>query len=92
MDAGDPGGYRMAEKFLLQFITLGIYAFLMGFIFCDFFKLRILRKLIWFIVFVLISAYVLKARGEFDLGLILPIPMLMAIGLGWIEKRRQHKP
>jgi len=78
----------MAEKLLLQFITLGIYAFLMGFIFCDFFKLRILRKLIWFIVFVLISAYVLKARGEFDLGLILPIPMLMAIGLGWIEKRR----
>lgn len=82
----------MAEKLLLQFITLGIYAFLMGFIFCDFFKLHILRKLIWFIVFVLISAYVLKARGEFDLGLILPIPMLMAIGLGWIEKRRRHKP
>jgi cellulose synthase/poly-beta-1,6-N-acetylglucosamine synthase-like glycosyltransferase len=78
----------MAEKLLLQFIALSIYAFLMGFIFCDFFKLHILRKLIWFIVFLTVSVYVLKARGEFDLGLILPLPMLLAIWLGWVQKRR----
>jgi len=78
----------MAEKLLLELITLSIYTFLMGFIFCDFFKLHILRKLIWFITFLVISAYVFKARGEFDLGLILPIPMLLAIWLGWLQKRR----
>ncbi len=78
----------MAEKLLLQFITLGIYTFLMGFIFCDFFKLHVLRKLIWFIVFLFISAYVLKRRGEFNLSLILPLPMLLAIWLGWLQKRR----
>jgi hypothetical protein len=78
----------MAEKLLLQFITLSIYAFLMGFIFCDFFKLHILRKLIWFIVFLAVSAYSLKTLGEFDLGLILPLPMLSAIWLGWVQKRR----
>jgi len=78
----------MAEKLFLQFITLSIYAFLMGFIFCDFFKLHILRKLVWFALFTLISAYVLKAKGEFDLGLILPLPLLAAIVLGWLEKRR----
>jgi hypothetical protein len=78
----------MVEKLLLQFITLSIYAFLMGFIFCDFFKLHVVRKLFWFIVFLAISVYVFKARGEFDLGLILPVPMLLAIGLGWIQKRR----
>jgi len=61
----------------------------MGFIFCDYFKLHIWRKLAWFIPFLLISAYVLKVRGEFDLGLILPIPMLLAILLGWLEKRNR---
>jgi hypothetical protein len=81
----------MAEKFILQFIALSTYTFLMGFIFCDFFKLHILRKLIWFIVFVAISVYVLKMRGEFDLGLILPIPMLLAIWLGWVQKRKGTK-
>jgi hypothetical protein len=81
----------MAEKLLLQFIAMSIYAFLMGFIFCDFFKLHIVRKLIWFIVFLFISAYVLMRRGEFDLGLILPIPMLLAIWLGWLQKRRAVK-
>jgi hypothetical protein len=81
----------MAEKLLLQFITLSVYTFLMGFIFCDFFKLHILRKLLWFIVFLAISAYVLNKRGEFHLGLILPIPMLLAIWLGWVEKRRGIK-
>jgi hypothetical protein len=78
----------MAEKLLLQFIVLVIYAFLTGFIFCDFFKLHILRKLIWFAVFLFISAYVLRKFGEFDLGLILPIPMLLAIWLGWLQKRK----
>ncbi len=78
----------MAEKLVLQFITLSIYTCLMGFIFCDFFKLHVVRKLIWFAVFLFCSAYVLKARGEFDLGLILPIPMLLAIGLGWLQKRK----
>lgn len=78
----------MVEKILWQFITLAIYAFLMGFIFCDFFKLHTARKLSWFLVFLAISAYVFKARGEFDLGLILPVPMLLTIGLGWLQKRK----
>jgi len=78
----------MVEKLFLQFITLSIYTFLMGFIFCDFFKLHILRKLIWFIVFLFVCAYVLKACGEFDLGLILPLPMLLAMWLGLLQKRR----
>lgn len=81
----------MEEKFLLQFITLSIYAALMGFVFCDFFKLRTGRKLVWFGVFLVVSAYVLKARGEFDLGLILPLPMLLAICLGWLQKRNKSK-
>ena len=78
----------MEERLILQFIAMSIYAFLMGFIFCDFFKLHIVRKLIWFIVFLFISTYVLKRRGEFNLSLILPLPMLLAIWLGWLQKRR----
>jgi hypothetical protein len=78
----------MVERLLSQFLTLSIYAFLMGFIFCDFFKLRNYIKVIWFLVLLAVSAYALKVCGEFDLALILPLPMLLAIWLGWVQKRR----
>jgi hypothetical protein len=78
----------MAERFILQFVTLTIFSFMMGITFCDFYKLYILRKLIWFGIFLAISIYVLRTRGEFDLALILPVPMLVAIGLGWWQKKK----
>jgi hypothetical protein len=58
----------------------------MGITFCDFYRLHTARKLIWFGIFLAISIYVLRRRGEFDLTLILPVPMLVAIGLAWWQK------
>jgi len=81
----------MAERLILQFVTLGIFSFLMGITFCDFYKLDIVRKLIWFGIFLVISAYVLRTCGEFDLTLILPVPMVAAIGLAWLQKRKFAK-
>ena len=78
----------MAERLILQFVTLSIFSFLMGITFCDFYKLHIVRKLIWFGIFLAVSVYVLFTRGEFDLTLILPVPMLVAIGLGWWQKKK----
>lgn len=69
-----------------QFVTLAIFSFLMGITFCDFYKLHVVLKLIWFGIFLAISLYVLQTRGEFELALILPIPMLVAIGLAWWRK------
>lgn len=79
---------NMEEKIILQFATLSIFLFLMGITFCDFYRLHTLRKLIWFGVFLAISSYVLRIRGEFDLALILPIPMLLAIVLAWLQKKK----
>ena len=76
----------MAERLILQFVTLAIFSFLMGITFCDFYKLHIMLKLIWFGIFLAISVYVLRTRGEFELALILPIPMLLTIGLAWWRK------
>lgn len=81
----------MAERLLLEFVTLSIFSFLMGITFCDYYKLHIIRKLIWFAVFLAISAYVLRVRGEFDLALILPVPMLVAILLARWQKRGEVK-
>lgn len=80
----------MAEKLILEFLALSIYALFMGFCFCDFFKLHILRKLVWFVTFALVSIVILKTRNEFDLSLILPIPTLLAMGLGWLEKQKRQ--
>lgn len=81
----------MQNKLLIQFVVLSLYTFFTGFCFCDGFKLHIARKLIWFIFFLFISLNVLKSRGEFDLALILPAPLILAILLCVFEKRRQAR-
>ena len=81
----------MANTLLMQFLALSLYAFFMGFCFCDGFKLHILRKLVWFAVFLAISIYSLKTKNEFNLAFILPIPTLLAILLCAYEKRKSKK-
>ena len=79
-------GGAMIKILLMQFLALSLFTVFMGFCFCDGFKLHIVRKLVWFITFLFISAYVLKTKNEFDLSLILPIPILLAILLCAYEK------
>jgi hypothetical protein len=79
----------MVEKLILQFLTLSIFSFLMGITFCDFYKLHTAKKLVWFGIFLASSIYVLRWRGEVDLALILPLPMLAAIALAWLEKGKK---
>jgi len=81
----------MGKTLLMQFLTLSIYTLFMGICFCDGFKLHILRKLVWFITFAIISIYVLKTKNQFDLTLILPIPTLLAILLCSYEHRKSEK-
>ncbi|TRZ95005.1 hypothetical protein D4R78_05015 [bacterium] len=79
------------ERLLLQFLALNLYVIFMGFCFCDGFKLHILRKLIWFSVFLGISLYILRWKNQFDLAFILPIPTLLAIILCIYEKKKANK-
>jgi len=79
------------EKILLQFLALSLYTLFVGFCFCDGFKLHILRKLVWFITFLIISIHIFKTKNEFDLALILPIPTLLAILLCGYEKIKSRK-
>lgn len=77
---------------LIQFLALALYVWFMGFCFCDGFQLHIVRKLIWFGVFLAVSAYVLNVKNEYDLALILPIPSLAALILCYFEKKgRENK-
>ncbi|UCC95415.1 MAG: hypothetical protein JSW40_01355 [Candidatus Omnitrophota bacterium] len=76
------------NQLLVQLIALSLYALCMGFCFCDGFKLHVLRKLFWFGVFLAISVYVLKTKGEFDLAYIVPVTSLLAILFCSYEKRK----
>ena len=78
-------------ELLLQLCALSLYVLFMGFCFCDGFKLHILRKLIWFTVFLFIALPTFKSKGNFDLAIILPIPTLLAFILCWYEKRSREK-
>ena len=77
----------MVKAILFQYLTLSLYAFFAGFTFCDGFRMRTSRKLIFFVTFAAIAIFVFKTKGEFALHLILPIPTLIAIGLCWFEKK-----
>jgi asparagine N-glycosylation enzyme membrane subunit Stt3 len=81
----------MAKTLFMQFLTLSIYTFFVGFCFCDGFKLHILRKLVWFIAFLALSIYSVRTTNEFDLTLILPISTLIAILLCSYEKNLSKK-
>lgn len=76
----------MERALLMQFITLSIYILFIGFTFCDGFKLHIVRKLIWFVAFLIICINTLTVTGEFDLTLILPTSTLLAFLLCYLEK------
>ena len=78
-------------ELLLQFLTLSFYVLFMGFTFCDGFKLHIVRKLIWFCVFLVIALSTFKNKGVFDLAVILPIPTLLAFALCLYEKIKRGK-
>jgi hypothetical protein len=76
------------EKIILsQFLALSLYAAFVGFCFCDGFRLRTARKLIWFATFLAAVFVVMKTRGQLDLSLILPLPTLLAIALGAFQIR-----
>jgi len=80
----------MGNLIFWQWLTLSLFVSFMGFCFCDGFNLHILRKLLWFVVFLGLVIYSLKFRGGFDLTFILPISLLLAILLCTYEKRRQR--
>lgn len=81
----------MDNPLLLQLLALSVYAWFMGFTFCDGFQLHVIRKLIWFSVFLGISVYVLALKNEYDLALILPVPSLLALLLCYDQKRKSSQ-
>lgn len=81
----------MPSALITQFLALSLFVFFMGFCFCDGFGLHILRKLAWFITFLINCIYVLKATEEFDLSLILPVPIILAILFCAYEKAKRKR-
>lgn len=72
-------------------LVLSLFSLFTGICFCDGFSLNIGKKIAWFTVFAAISVYILRTKGEFDLGLILPLPLLLAILLCLHEKYLKKK-
>jgi hypothetical protein len=79
------------DKEAIQFIALSLYVVFTGFCFCDGFRLHIARKLFWFFIFLLISLGVFYSKKEYDLALILPLPIILAILLCSYEKYKYKK-
>lgn len=86
----------MNNKLLAELLTLGLYVLFIGFCFCDGFKLHILRKLLWFLVFLFMAVSTFKSGRGYALSLILPLPTLLALLLCKYEQvvvsRRREDP
>ena len=81
----------METAIFWQWLTLSLFVAFMGFCFCDGFNLHILRKLLWFVVFLGLVIISLNIKGKFDLTIILPASILLAILLCYYEKRKQKR-
>lgn len=81
----------MDNPLVMQLLTLSLYTLFMGFTFCDGFKLHTGRKLVWFAVFGALSIYSMRIKNEFDLTLILPVSIVLAIVLCGYEKIKSNK-
>ena len=81
----------MENVIFLNWLTLSLFVAFVGFCFCDGFKLHILRKLIWFVFFLAVVLISLKIKNEFDLTLILPPCIVLAIILCYLQKRQGSK-
>jgi len=75
------------QRIVCEFLTLSVFLFFMGFCFCDGFKLHVVRKIIWFVGFLITVLVVFQRTQAFDLVSILPFPLILALILCWYEKR-----
>lgn len=78
----------MNKTVFMQLLALSLYTLMVGFCFCDGFKLHISRKLIWSFLFLWISLLVYKIKGGYDLSFILPASCLLAILFCYSEKKK----
>ncbi len=81
----------MGNTIFWQWLTLSLFASFVGFCFCDGFKLHILRKLLWFMVFLGLVIFSMRMGKGFALTVILPPSILLAILLCYYEKRKQKQ-
>ena len=54
----------MVKTILLEYLALSLYAFFAGFTFCDGFRMRNSRKLIFFVTFAVIAIFVFKSLSR----------------------------
>ena len=72
---------------LLELVPLGCYVTYIYFSFCDGFGLRPRRKMIWGICFLFFSFLSFKAKGEFDLKIIIALSSVLAFVFALFQKR-----
>ncbi len=72
----------------LPFIALCLYVLFVGVCFCDGFNLSVPKKIVWYIVLLVMGIYSLQTRDQFDLAIILPLPTLVALAICWLEKKK----
>ena len=73
-----------------ELISLSVYVTYIYFSFCDGFGLRPRRKMIWGIFFLFFSYSSFKAKGEFDLELIIMLSSLLAFVLAMFQKKENR--
>ena len=81
----------MDKDVVMQFLALSLYVLFTGFCFCDGFDLPVSKKIVWGGVFLLVSLYVQREKGELDISWILPVPTLVALLFCYRRKKRMRQ-
>ena len=79
------------EVSLIEVVPLACYVVFMFFAFCDGFKLRPFRKIIWAIYFLTFCYISFVTVGYFDLTLIVPLASMLGFGLAWFQNHENKQ-
>ncbi len=74
-----------------QWLGLSLYAFFVGFGFCDGFQMHTVRKLIWFAIFLAFCMDTFYKQGQFDIPVILSVTAPLAFVLCYTQKMAREK-
>ena len=81
----------LVRSALIEIVPLACYILFIFYAFCDGFKMRPARKVMWAVYFLFFSHLSYWSVGRFDLELIIPLSSVVAFALAWFQRRENKR-
>ena len=81
----------MSSHVLREWVALSCFVWYVYFSYCDGFRLKPIRKLIWGGYFLFLGIFSFRFLGHYDLTLIIMLSSLLAFVLAWFQRKENRR-